>query len=126
MAQGIGGYLMDAAQTFGDNLMGIFDRMGELTMGAVGIAAGAIGARAPLADMGAAAALASPVGAGQGISNVIAFASAAESPVQAVKNNDISMEWADASRGDILGNLPRPITPAMDIPQRGIGFARAM
>ena len=130
VSQGIGSYLMDAAQTFGDNLIGIFDRTGQVAGGAIEAVVGGIGAAAGSAigiapDTGSVIAPVTAMGPvlGQGGAEVINISANAMNPLKAEKDNAISMEWANADRGEVLGNLPRPVTPAVDMPQRGTGLA---
>jgi hypothetical protein len=142
-AQGLGNYLMDAAQTMGDNLTKIFDRIGELTVGAVSAATGAFGGASATTAVAAAAsssasastavsapsqnapaAAAAGMGAGQAASNVITLSATAFAAVKSEKDNPISMEWTSPDRGDVLCNLPKPNTPSMGV-DRSAGMAMA-
>lgn len=141
-AQGLGNYLMDAAQKFGDHLMAIFDRIGELGAGAVSAATGAFGKAAPVVALSTTTGDTAPStsvtpnapstpdtgmsqGTAQEVSNVIALPAVAVTSLQSIRDNPINMEWASADRGDVLGNLPKPPpTPNMPI-ERGTGVQLA-
>lgn len=143
-AQGLGNYLMEAAQTMGDTLTKIFDRIGELTVGAASALTGAFGGQsttttvATVAAAGASSAAsavsapavnspsAAEVGSavGQAVSNVITLPAAAFAALKSEKENPISMEWASPDRGDVLCNLPSPTTPSMGV-DRSAGMAMA-
>jgi hypothetical protein len=125
-SQGIGAYLMDAAQTFGDNLTGIADRIGELTnMGISSLGSALLGGSA----VAAAAAGTSPEqdepavgGIAPARSNVIMLPAQAVSNIISVKDNPVALEWSSASAAMVLGELPSPVTPAMDMPARAEGM----
>jgi hypothetical protein len=143
-AQGIGNYLMDAAQTMGDNLTKIFDRIGELTVGAVGAVTGAFGgastttavaAAAVSSSAGTSAAVSAPsqnapsapeagMGMGQAVTSIITLPAAAFAALQTEKDNPISLAWASPDRGDVLSKLASPNTPSMGV-DRSTGMVMA-
>lgn len=125
-SQGIGAYLMDAAQTFGDNLTGIADRVGELTnigisnlgsalLGGSAVAVAAAGSQPDQAEASASDIV--PVR-----SNVITLPAQAVGNVTAVRENPVSLEWSATSAAMVLGELPSPVTPAVDMPARAEGI----
>jgi hypothetical protein len=131
MSEGIGGYLMEAAQTFGDNLIGIFDRIGELAGGVAsnitgaitGGAAAATVATVATASSGASTAVTS--GAEAAASNIIMLPQTAISNLNNMRESSLSLEWASAERGEVLGSLARPDTPYVEMPDLGVGMAMA-
>ena len=125
-SQGIGAYLMDAAQTFGDNLTGIADRIGELTnTGISNIGSLLLGGSA--VAVAASSVTDAPSGAGPASedistnSRVIALPQQAVSHITAVRENPVALEWSAASAAMVLGELPSPVTPAVDMPARAEG-----
>jgi hypothetical protein len=147
-AQGLGNYLMEAAQTMGDTLTKIFDRIGELTVGAASALTGAFGGQSTTTTVATAAAagassaasavsapavnspsapeIGAAVGAavGQAATAVITLPAAAFAALKAEKDNPISMEWSSPDLGVVLCNLPSPNTPTMGV-DRSAGMAMA-
>lgn len=140
--QGWGAYLKEAAQTFGDNVMAIFDRIGELAGAGVSMVGEVTGLNAIIGGGATAAAAASapstpgsdapsPVRVtpepevAQDVTKLIMLPAVAFEAVEMEKNNSLAMSWASPDIGDTLNNLPSPVTPGMDQLQRGTSMGVA-